>query len=68
MWCKVIDHKVYALLHNPVSMFIMCLLLFTIQLRANKNALDDSSEEIGVGLVEGKIDLPQFISVSNIIW
>uniref|UniRef100_A0A7S3HG72 VPS37 C-terminal domain-containing protein n=1 Tax=Spumella elongata TaxID=89044 RepID=A0A7S3HG72_9STRA len=32
------------------------------ELRTNKNALDDSSEEIGVGLVEGKIDLPQFIS------
>lgn len=36
---------------------------FFYQLRNNKNALDESSEEIGVGLVDGKIDLPQFISV-----
>lgn len=32
------------------------------ELRNNKNALDESSEDIGVGLVEGKIDLPQFIA------
>jgi len=35
-----------------------------LQLKANKNALDMSSEDIGVGLVEGKVDLPQFMSVS----
>ena len=46
-------------LTSPISCYLIAL-----QLKANKNALDLSSEDVGVGLVEGRVDLPQFMSVS----
>lgn len=36
-----------------------------LQLKAKKNELDSSSEEIGTNLIDGKVELPTFMSVST---